>query len=329
MVKTLIEKIADEAGMGVIYPGEADYRCSNILTLICQHQEEQGDVVERVAKAMYAHAYRAERRQGDCVHRWKWASDGIKSNWIEGSKVAIAAMNMGEGEPKAKGTQRPCQPTSPASLGESSERHEPEPSEEEFDELANKLWKKIKPSTEAQYIRSGIKMDSGKYNQPEADFIPGYVWDLIDVAAQLGLEHNTASPAKSSEISVVGIDEKALMAAIEVYADRTNFYPDEMRDDMFAAISAYEHARPRTPRPVSVCPYVITSDEGTSHCSLAESPQIPEVSLEELAKEIEKSDASWLDTAERDSFGVAYETYERGTERRIKAILDHLKSKGV
>ena len=56
----------------------------------------------------------------------------------------------------------------------------------------NKLWKKVKPSTDAQIIRArlSVSFDSKKAKDSWlSDHAPDYVWDLIDIAAQWGIEH--------------------------------------------------------------------------------------------------------------------------------------------
>lgn len=64
-----------------------------------------------------------------------------------------------------------------------------EPSNEELYEIITPLWKGCPISLEAQSIRAQIStsVDSGKYEQWILDYVPDYVWPLIDIAAQKGL----------------------------------------------------------------------------------------------------------------------------------------------
>jgi hypothetical protein len=66
-----------------------------------------------------------------------------------------------------------------------------EPDSEELFALAQKVWLEVKPSKEAQRIRSALttKMDSGKYPERDFDYVPDYVWLLVDIAAQRGLDY--------------------------------------------------------------------------------------------------------------------------------------------
>lgn len=65
------------------------------------------------------------------------------------------------------------------------------PTEEELEALIKPVWIKTKPSRAAQEIRSSIStsFDNGKYPQWISDYIPDYVWDLVDIAAQRGIDH--------------------------------------------------------------------------------------------------------------------------------------------
>ena len=54
-------------------------------------------------------------------------------------------------------------------------------------QLIKKLRLEIKPTKEAQHIRAALKIDSGKYYADEGSLIPGYVWDLVDIAVQTTL----------------------------------------------------------------------------------------------------------------------------------------------
>ena len=59
------------------------------------------------------------------------------------------------------------------------------PTDDELNALVKPLWKAAKPSHEAQSIRGRLSrdLDDGSY-----DHIPDYVWDLVDIAAQRGLD---------------------------------------------------------------------------------------------------------------------------------------------
>jgi hypothetical protein len=55
-------------------------------------------------------------------------------------------------------------------------------SDEEMFDLIKPLWLETKPGHTAQAIRARISMF-----HPALDDLPDYVWDLVDVAAQRGL----------------------------------------------------------------------------------------------------------------------------------------------
>ena len=67
--------------------------------------------------------------------------------------------------------------------------------EEELQSQVSKLWLEVKPSKEAQVIRSklSIAIDSPKAKDGWlADcVVPDYVWDLIDIAAQMGINQRS------------------------------------------------------------------------------------------------------------------------------------------
>lgn len=76
------------------------------------------------------------------------------------------------------------------------EGHIPTPSAEKYipsdDDLAaaiKPIWLKVKPSHEAQKIRSAlsVEFDDKGLKQWMSDFIPEYVWDLIEIAAERGI----------------------------------------------------------------------------------------------------------------------------------------------
>lgn len=88
---------------------------------------------------------------------------------------------------------------------------EPAPNEEEIEAVITTVWLETKPRPEAQKIRSEIKLDTGKYGQAEADYLPGYVWDIADIAAQRAFD--TAKP---------GITREAL-EALQFYGDKDTY----------------------------------------------------------------------------------------------------------
>ena len=67
--------------------------------------------------------------------------------------------------------------------------------EEELRFHVSKLWLEVKPSREAQAIRAKLStsIDSTKAkDQWLADcVVPDYVWDLIDIAAQMGINQRS------------------------------------------------------------------------------------------------------------------------------------------
>lgn len=76
------------------------------------------------------------------------------------------------------------------------------PTDEELSALIKPLWIKAKPSFEAQSIRAAIStdFDDPRFYQWASDFIPDYVWDLVDIAVQYGIDYeknnnNTVSDA--------------------------------------------------------------------------------------------------------------------------------------
>jgi hypothetical protein len=62
--------------------------------------------------------------------------------------------------------------------------------DDEYAALIRPLWLKTKPSKEAQAIRGAIStaVDDPRCAQWALDYTPDYVWDLIDIAAQRGIE---------------------------------------------------------------------------------------------------------------------------------------------
>lgn len=65
----------------------------------------------------------------------------------------------------------------------------PAPTEDDLQDLVTKIWKDVKPSQEAQRLRSRLagRFDSGKYSNEDFDFMPEYVCDILDIAIQTGL----------------------------------------------------------------------------------------------------------------------------------------------
>lgn len=75
------------------------------------------------------------------------------------------------------------------------------PTDEELAALIKPIWLKTTPTREAQAIRSrlGVEFDDPRWkDQWVSDFIPDYVWDLVDIAAQRGIEEGRrlVSPRK-------------------------------------------------------------------------------------------------------------------------------------
>ena len=66
---------------------------------------------------------------------------------------------------------------------------------EEMTVQVSKLWKEVKPSTKAQSIRAKLStaFDSPKAKEGWlADCVaPDYMWELIDIAAQMGLNEGS------------------------------------------------------------------------------------------------------------------------------------------
>jgi hypothetical protein len=66
-------------------------------------------------------------------------------------------------------------------------------SDDELEALIKPVWLAAKPSREAQSIRGTL---SNAFDDPRcpswaSDQIPDYVWDLVDIAAQRGIELGT------------------------------------------------------------------------------------------------------------------------------------------
>jgi hypothetical protein len=60
------------------------------------------------------------------------------------------------------------------------------PTDEELRALIKPVWLAAKPSREAQGIRAALScdFDDPRYESWVSDFIPDYVWDLVDIAAE-------------------------------------------------------------------------------------------------------------------------------------------------
>lgn len=67
----------------------------------------------------------------------------------------------------------------------------PPPTDDELQALIKPVWLATRPGRKAQNIRGRLSndFDDPKYDQWVSDFIPDYVWDLVDIAAQRGLDH--------------------------------------------------------------------------------------------------------------------------------------------
>jgi hypothetical protein len=64
------------------------------------------------------------------------------------------------------------------------------PMDDGLQALIKPLWKTVKPSHDAQMIKSklSVAVDDDRFKQWALDFAPDYVWDLVDIAAQWGIE---------------------------------------------------------------------------------------------------------------------------------------------
>lgn len=64
------------------------------------------------------------------------------------------------------------------------------PTDTDLAYLIRPLWLSTKPTAEAQAIRAELStaVDDGRWPQWALDYVPDYVWDLIDIAAQRGLD---------------------------------------------------------------------------------------------------------------------------------------------
>lgn len=64
------------------------------------------------------------------------------------------------------------------------------PTDEDLAELIKLVWLAAKPGPVAQGIRATLSnsFDDSRFPQWAAGYIPEYVWDLVDIAAQRGIE---------------------------------------------------------------------------------------------------------------------------------------------
>jgi hypothetical protein len=65
------------------------------------------------------------------------------------------------------------------------------PTDEEFAEKISELWQSVRPSEETQRIRGKLStaFDGSSCPQWMSDYMPDYVWSLVDIAAQWGIDH--------------------------------------------------------------------------------------------------------------------------------------------
>jgi hypothetical protein len=70
------------------------------------------------------------------------------------------------------------------------------PTDEQFEELLQPLWLAGRPSREAQNIRSKLSTDFDLpgLKQWASDFMPDYIWLLVDIAAQRGIDLGRRMP---------------------------------------------------------------------------------------------------------------------------------------
>lgn len=66
-------------------------------------------------------------------------------------------------------------------------------SDDELQALIKPVWVAARPSRDAQAIRGVLSnaFDDPRLPQWASDQIPDYVWDLVDIAAQRGIERGT------------------------------------------------------------------------------------------------------------------------------------------
>lgn len=93
------------------------------------------------------------------------------------------------------------------------------PTDDELAALIKPLWRETKPSAEAQRIRAAIStaFDDARLPQWASDFVPDYVWDLVDIAAERGIRADLAA----------GERERLREAVLRGDAQRIGFYERE------------------------------------------------------------------------------------------------------
>lgn len=115
----------------------------------------------------------------------------------------------------------------------------PEPTADQIQVIVTEQWKAIKPNEVAQAIRASLRFDSGKYKEPEADYFPDYLWDVVDIAVQTALNAEAALLAKVAE---------ALKLTLEQSKDMDNWHNDGIASPPTKAgqeaLAAYEKAKP-------------------------------------------------------------------------------------
>lgn len=72
------------------------------------------------------------------------------------------------------------------------------PTEADLEALIKPLWKATRPSKQAQRIRGYLttSVDDARFPEWALDYVPDYVWDLVDIAAQRGLDEGRAEKAQ-------------------------------------------------------------------------------------------------------------------------------------
>lgn len=90
-------------------------------------------------------------------------------------------------------------PTSPIPLAEQIAAG---PTDEEVEAAIKPLWLKTKPSREAQQLRSSLSVafDDKRFRQWSSDYLPEYIWDLVDIAAQWGIDAGRAARDAAAQL---------------------------------------------------------------------------------------------------------------------------------
>ncbi len=122
-----------------------------------------------------------------------------------------------------------CAATLTASLGA--------PTDEDLSALIKPVWLEVKPDRAAQAIRSSLSVafDDPRWKQWVSDFIPHYVWDLVDIAAQRGINTATAPPGASAMERAT-----SLYFSTRFPAGERDHIPYENRDEIARAIEQAE-----------------------------------------------------------------------------------------